>query len=185
MRGLWRHTTLESYQSDKPKWQTVLDIDALAKREKANWIFKGADCLAPEETRCLVSLSDGGKDAVRRSRVQQRREEVRARTASACRKASTASPGWTMIRCWSPTGFRPRLADRERLSLHREGAQPRPEARQRHRGVQGLRARWRLWRQPGRDALQQGAGDGRHHLPSARYVPAGNLRAGRRAAGEA
>lgn len=64
VRGLWRHTTLESYQSDKPKWQTVLDIDALAKREKANWIFKGADCLAPEETRCLVSLSDGGKDAV-------------------------------------------------------------------------------------------------------------------------
>jgi prolyl oligopeptidase len=25
---------------------------------------KGADCLAPDETRCLVSLSDGGKDAV-------------------------------------------------------------------------------------------------------------------------
>lgn len=64
VRGLWRHTTLESYQSDKPKWQTVLDIDALAKREKANWIYKGVDCLPPEETRCLVSLSDGGKDAV-------------------------------------------------------------------------------------------------------------------------
>ncbi|RYG28437.1 MAG: S9 family peptidase, partial [Burkholderiales bacterium] len=64
VRGVWRHTSLESYQSEKPKWETVLDIDALAKREKANWIFKGADCLAPEETRCLVSLSDGGKDAV-------------------------------------------------------------------------------------------------------------------------
>ncbi len=64
VRGVWRHTSLESYQSDKPKWQTVLDIDALAKREKANWIFKGVDCLPPEETRCLVSLSDGGKDAV-------------------------------------------------------------------------------------------------------------------------
>ncbi|HOZ28855.1 MAG TPA: S9 family peptidase, partial [Hyphomonadaceae bacterium] len=50
VRGLWRHTTLESYQSDKPKWQTVLDIDALAKREKANWIYKGVDCLPPEET---------------------------------------------------------------------------------------------------------------------------------------
>ena len=64
VRGLWRRTTLESYQTEKPKWQTVLDIDALAKREKKNWIFKGADCLQPEETRCLVSLSDGGKDAV-------------------------------------------------------------------------------------------------------------------------
>ncbi len=64
VRGVWRHTSLESYQSDKPKWEAVLDIDALAKREKANWIFKGADCLPPAEIRCLVSLSDGGKDAV-------------------------------------------------------------------------------------------------------------------------
>lgn len=64
VRGVWRHATVDSYQTDKPKWQTILDIDALAKKEKANWIFKGADCLAPEETRCLVSLSDGGKDAV-------------------------------------------------------------------------------------------------------------------------
>jgi prolyl oligopeptidase len=64
VRGVWRHTSLESYRSDHPKWQTVLDIDALAKREKANWIYKGVDCLLPEETRCLVSLSDGGKDAV-------------------------------------------------------------------------------------------------------------------------
>lgn len=27
-------------------------------------IFKGSDCVGPAETRCLVSLSDGGKDAV-------------------------------------------------------------------------------------------------------------------------
>lgn len=65
VRGLWRATTLDSYRSDKPKWTAVLDVDALAKRENANWIFKGADCLAPDETLCLVSLSDGGKDAVR------------------------------------------------------------------------------------------------------------------------
>ncbi len=64
VRGVWRRATLESYREDKPKWQTVLDIDALAKSEKKNWIYKGADCLAPEEKLCLVSLSDGGKDAV-------------------------------------------------------------------------------------------------------------------------
>ena len=64
VRGLWRETTLDSYRSDKPKWTTILDIDALAKREKANWIFKGADCLAPDDTFCLINLSDGGKDAV-------------------------------------------------------------------------------------------------------------------------
>lgn len=65
VRGLWRATTLESYRSANPKWTTVLDIDALARRENANWIFKGSDCLAPDEVICLVNLSDGGKDAVR------------------------------------------------------------------------------------------------------------------------
>lgn len=64
LRGVWRHASLASYRSGTPQWQTVLDIDALAETEKANWVFKGADCVAPEETRCLVSLSDGGKDAV-------------------------------------------------------------------------------------------------------------------------
>lgn len=64
VRGLWRETSLDSYRSATPKWTTILDIDALAKREKANWIFKGADCLAPDDTLCLVNLSDGGKDAV-------------------------------------------------------------------------------------------------------------------------
>jgi len=64
VRGLWRQTTLDSYRSASPKWTTILDIDALAKREKANWIWKGADCLAPDESLCLVNLSDGGKDAV-------------------------------------------------------------------------------------------------------------------------
>lgn len=64
IRGVWRHATLDSYRAGAPQWQTVLDIDALSKAENANWIFKGSDCVAPDETRCLVSLSDGGKDAV-------------------------------------------------------------------------------------------------------------------------
>ncbi len=64
VRGQVRRTTLESYLTDNPQWETVLDIDALTKAENANWVFKGSNCLAPEETRCLVSLSVGGKDAV-------------------------------------------------------------------------------------------------------------------------
>jgi prolyl oligopeptidase len=62
-RGLWRHASRESYLSPSPEWQTVLDIDALAKAENANWIFKGAHCLPPEDRLCLVRLSNGGKDA--------------------------------------------------------------------------------------------------------------------------
>ena len=63
-KGVWRRTTLDSYRSDAARWETLLDIDALAKAEGRDWVWKGADCLAPDETRCLISLSDGGKDAV-------------------------------------------------------------------------------------------------------------------------
>ncbi|WP_297507162.1 prolyl oligopeptidase family protein [uncultured Caulobacter sp.] len=64
VRGVWRKTTLDSYRTETPAWETILDIDALSKAENANWVFKGAACLPPDETRCLVSLSNGGKDAV-------------------------------------------------------------------------------------------------------------------------
>ena len=64
VRGLWRKTALDSYRTAEPAWETILDIDALSKAEGANWVFKGASCLPPEDTRCLVTLSDGGKDAV-------------------------------------------------------------------------------------------------------------------------
>jgi len=63
-KGLWRRTTLESYESADTQWETLLDIDALARAEGRDWVFKGASCLPPTETRCLVNLSDGGKDAV-------------------------------------------------------------------------------------------------------------------------
>ncbi|NVJ00043.1 S9 family peptidase [Myxococcus sp. AM009] len=63
-RGLWRHTSLDGYTRAQTPWETVLDVDALAKAEKANWIWKGSNCLPPADQRCLVSLSNGGKDAV-------------------------------------------------------------------------------------------------------------------------
>jgi len=64
VRGVWRRTSVESYRAGNPDWKTVLDIDALAKAENANWVWKGGDCLQPEDRLCLVSLSNGGKDAV-------------------------------------------------------------------------------------------------------------------------
>ncbi len=63
-KGIWRRTTLDSYRSANTDWEILLDIDALARAEGRDWVFKGTDCLAPDETRCLISLSDGGKDAV-------------------------------------------------------------------------------------------------------------------------
>ncbi|HTR79820.1 MAG TPA: prolyl oligopeptidase family serine peptidase [Gemmatimonadaceae bacterium] len=62
--GIWRRTTPASYATASPVWTTVLDLDALSKAEHANWYWKGANCAEPAERRCLVSLSDGGEDAV-------------------------------------------------------------------------------------------------------------------------
>lgn len=64
VRGLWRRATLESYSTAQISWETVLDLDALASAEKENWVWKGADCLAPHYQKCLLQLSNGGKDAV-------------------------------------------------------------------------------------------------------------------------
>ncbi|MDE2428274.1 MAG: S9 family peptidase [Burkholderiales bacterium] len=63
-RGVWRKTTLEDYRHDQPKWETVLDIDALAKAEHENWVFKNSNCREPVYDRCLIELSRGGADAV-------------------------------------------------------------------------------------------------------------------------
>ncbi|HXA40102.1 MAG TPA: prolyl oligopeptidase family serine peptidase [Phenylobacterium sp.] len=64
IHGVWRHTSLASYRAASPQWQTLLDLDALSKAEGKNWIWKGADCLRPAQTLCLVHLSNGGSDAV-------------------------------------------------------------------------------------------------------------------------
>lgn len=62
-RGVYRRATLEEFRKPAPAWETVLDVDALAKREGTPWVFHGMDCLSPEYTECLVSLSPGGGDA--------------------------------------------------------------------------------------------------------------------------
>jgi len=62
--GIWRQSSEADYQSAAPNWRTVIDLDALSKSEKANWFWKGAICREPDEQRCIVSLSDGGEDAV-------------------------------------------------------------------------------------------------------------------------
>ncbi|MFZ2240915.1 MAG: prolyl oligopeptidase family serine peptidase [Gordonia amarae] len=63
-RGLWRRTTLESYTTDSPEWDVLIDVDALAAAEDENWVWSGTTMLRPEYDRALVSLSRGGADAV-------------------------------------------------------------------------------------------------------------------------
>ncbi len=63
VRGIWRRTSPEQYALAEPHWETVLDLDALAREEHENWVWAGARFLPPAGTRCLLSLSRGGGDA--------------------------------------------------------------------------------------------------------------------------
>ena len=73
-KGLWRKTNLESYCTSSVEWETVLDLDELAKQEEVSWVWKGSSSLlrslddasltnGKQITRTLLSLSRGGADA--------------------------------------------------------------------------------------------------------------------------
>jgi prolyl oligopeptidase len=63
VKGIWRKCSIESYQSGEPQWQTLLDLDKLAKEENENWVWRTP--LVDEDTDlALIYLSRGGKDAV-------------------------------------------------------------------------------------------------------------------------
>ncbi|TXR49814.1 prolyl oligopeptidase family serine peptidase [Phyllobacterium endophyticum] len=64
-RGLWRRTTLESYRTEEPVWDVLLDLDALAGAEGEDWVWAGAS-IEPRDAgreRVIISLSRGGSDA--------------------------------------------------------------------------------------------------------------------------
>ncbi len=63
VRGIVRRTTFKDYLTQDPKWETVLDYDALSKADKQSWVGQGLTCLPPQEQLCLVELSAGGEDA--------------------------------------------------------------------------------------------------------------------------
>jgi prolyl oligopeptidase len=62
-RGIWRRTTWDSYRTDNPEWEVLIDVDALGAEEGVNWVWHGAEVLYPSRTRALISLSRGGSDA--------------------------------------------------------------------------------------------------------------------------
>jgi prolyl oligopeptidase len=64
VRGILRRTTLQDYLAADPKWETVLDYDALSKQDKQSWVARELVCLHPQNELCMVQLSAGGEDAV-------------------------------------------------------------------------------------------------------------------------
>lgn len=69
-RGLFRRTTWESWLSDDPQWDVLLDLDVLAEAEGVPWVWGGVRLLRPQHTegqwrRMLIALSPDGGDARR------------------------------------------------------------------------------------------------------------------------
>lgn len=68
-KGLWRRTTWDSYVTDAPQWDILLDVDALSAAEGQDWVWGGAMFLRPTEgepyRRALIALSPDGGDARR------------------------------------------------------------------------------------------------------------------------
>jgi prolyl oligopeptidase len=64
VRGIVRRTTLAGYLEENPRWETVLDYDALSRDEKQSWVGEGLDCMEPQEELCMANLSSGGEDAI-------------------------------------------------------------------------------------------------------------------------
>ncbi len=62
-RGLWRRTTLDSYRTEAPDWEVVIDLDALAADDDENWVWAGARVIEPDHSLALITLSRGGSDA--------------------------------------------------------------------------------------------------------------------------
>ena len=68
-RGLWRRVPWSVLEqgapaSDHPAWETLVDVDALAREEDVNWVYAGTVVRRPEDDRALIRLSRGGADAV-------------------------------------------------------------------------------------------------------------------------
>lgn len=122
VKGIWRRTSMADFKTDEPTWETVLDVDALAKSEQKSWVWKGPSFLdyGPGDDehrvdRCVVKLSDEGRDACEVREfdvvtkgswemwVTKRTTVLNAKNPSSCRAANPTFAGSIATRCGSGT----------------------------------------------------------------------------------
>ncbi|KAL3928426.1 MAG: hypothetical protein SGPRY_002390, partial [Prymnesium sp.] len=68
VKGIWRRCTLDEYRKPSPKWETVLDLDALGKAEGVSWVWGGSTVLdeGPEVPKvCQIPLETARYACVR------------------------------------------------------------------------------------------------------------------------
>ena len=102
-RGLWRRTTLDSYRTESPEWDVLIDVDELGRADDQKWVWGGANVIEPEYTRALIVLSPGGSDAAIWREFDMLTREFVA-DGFGYRKPSHKLPGLIRIPCcWAPT----------------------------------------------------------------------------------
>lgn len=61
--GLWRRASIATMTPNKETiWESILDLDKLSEKEGISYFLMGIR-ICPKSSRCLVKLSNGGKDA--------------------------------------------------------------------------------------------------------------------------
>ncbi|MEJ1977230.1 MAG: hypothetical protein WDN49_15120 [Acetobacteraceae bacterium] len=101
-RGVWRRTRFDSYRTDAPDWDVVLDVDALALAEGEDWVWQGAHTLMPHHDRAILRLSRGGSDAAVLREFDMVARALPARRVRAAGGEGRQSTGWTGTRCCCP-----------------------------------------------------------------------------------
>ena len=109
VRGIVRRTTLASYRTDDPDWETVLDVDALAAAEGKSWVYQGMSCLPPERAPLPGHPFRRRPRRQCRARIRPARAPLRRGRLQPARRQAERRPGRTRTRCWSrATGARER-----------------------------------------------------------------------------
>ncbi len=61
-QGKWVRNRVDGPFKPFNKWEIVLNLDLLSKKEGKKWVLKEAKCLPPQGRLCLLMMSDGGSD---------------------------------------------------------------------------------------------------------------------------
>ncbi len=87
-RGLWRRTGWESYLTEQPDWQILLDVDALSAAEGVQWVFAGASLLRPA-VRTAIRTARRWSRCPRTAGTLSRSASSTSRSAALCRAGSS------------------------------------------------------------------------------------------------
>ena len=168
-RGLWRRTTLDSYRTDAPDWEVLIDVDALAAAEDENWVWAGADVIEPDHSLALDQPVPRRLGRRGRARVRHAHRRIRRRRLRAARGQDADQLGRRGHRAvgtdfgagsLTDSGY-PRLVKRWRRGhaarRGRDGLQRRAHRRDR-RGVEGPHTRLRAHASEPRHRLLQRRG---------------------------